>query len=1409
MRTLLPLLVFLGMMSSVTAQQRWLNRGGGAGNDEVHDMVRDDEGNFYVTGYFSFGGQFGSQSLAAAGSTDVLVAKVNGSTGQFIWAKAFGGAGADAGISITTLQGGGIAVTGFFEGQASFGTQQVSAVAGSQDIFVLRLDNDGNVLWVRTGGGPDSDIPYGIAADNDGNIVTTGSFKGVATFSGQAMTSVIDPILEEPSYDIYILKYGAQGAFQWGLQGAAEYEDRGMAIATGLDGSIFVTGQFSDTITFNQTYNNGMFNAGFLMRLAPDGTEQWLTRFGATMCLPRSMKVDNAGRIYLTGDFLGNMAVFGSQTVTATNPYTRKVFLARFDGDGDADWISTLGSDNQLTSQKVALDTDGAPYIAGDFKCSFSELTDAHAPGVFQSVGFRDVFTAKFSVDGERLWEHHMGGPRDDRAGGLALRGVDRPVVAGGFQAAFNVPHVASSFLVVDEQNEEFGHVNPATLDYCGDGNYGSFVSVVSAGQRDVFITDGYDASRQPYDYFRRTGDVCDRDYLTPLINNGAATAAGCDSVWIQIGTRTDQASRIGPLHHFNWSNGLNGPEETSFWVTTSQLLTVETTRLDGCRIFHDTIDVTVYPSATAPLVSDDAGFNEASPPNASPIFVCHPDSVMLWGVDMQPNHTYYWTTPSGQVNTDTLTLTETATVHRVALSDGGCSSSNEVVVMIDDFANEEPIDPHMLIYDQFGELFWDDTMHVCRLDEISVRVFDSLEVSGNGFILPYMDYAWQVTPTGLLNLIASSSTENYRWYSVEQSGWVTISVTVTDHCNEEYPSYQLSRTFYLNMADWSNNPQISGPGDICPGDTVTLTASGGQSYAWSGPGVVAPNTGSSVSVVTGGNYQLQSTVETEEGCVNQTTVTFNLPIRSAPQIIMDPFNGIICPYDSVLMTMPAGSDYQWIGPDGGVIGTSQSVHGQVAGPYYGLMTDPTGCALVSDIVELAEYTSPYIVAEPSLQLCEGQTITLEVFANDGSILNWSSPLTGGGFFQTVSDTGTYTVSATLCGITETVSVTISEFNLPIEAIIVGADSVCHGETVLLAASPAYPFMEWSDGTQSQYLEVTEGGSFFVSIMDDSGCEAVSNVVVPYFRPPLPVPAGLDTTVCHGDTLFLPTQTDSELHLLWSLSSVVPQWMPATDTLVIGPVTGPMGGVLAFTDSICVSGMTTANVAPVAASGPPPFDGAVSLCIGDTLQLEVPDAGDAIIAWTLPNGDVVQGASLLVPQPDTGSYTISIDPLVCPVRDSIFPVTIHLPMPLNIQADALHYCITDSLLLSVADVSDAVWHPMLSEGNVMHVQEEGLLEFFVTAIDTNGCSVTSDTVAVTGHAPPSAPQVSDTTVCQWQEVVIPFGNSGCRIRGVSWVTASSRNRTRFSSRPSTRAAWSSSPRSTASASGFPTRSSSR
>jgi gliding motility-associated-like protein len=1343
---LLPCILIFSL--TATAQQHWLNKGGGAGNDEAQDMVRDANGDLYLTGYFSFGAAFGTINLVGEGDTDVFVAKVSGTTGQYLWVKRFGGPNADGGIAIAMVPGGGVAVTGFFNGHATFGTQQVNAMAASEDIFVLRLDANGDVVWVRTGGGPGSDIPYDVACDPTGNIVATGAFKGAATFSGQAMVSITDPIAMEPSYDIYILKYAPTGTLSWGLQGAAEYEDRGMAIATDQQGDIYVAGQFSDTITFNQTYLNGMFNAGFLLKLAPDGTEQWMTRFGATMCLPRSMVVDNLDRVYLTGDFLGNMAIFGPQTVTASNPFQRKVFLARFNGLGGADWISTLGSDNQLTSQKVALDVDGTPYIMGDFKCSFTELAAPNAEGVFYSVGFRDVFAAKFNLLGERQWVHHLGGPRDDRAGGLAMREVDRPIMAGGFQATFNVPYVPSAFQFNPETNVVYQHINPDYLNYCSDANYARFVSVLSSGQRDVFITEPFNPSRQTYDYFQRNGSQCDRPYLISEINPAVPVVTTCDSVLIKVNTHTDRKQRIGPIHTYNWSNGM---VVDSFWVDTSAVLTVEIARLDGCRAFQDTIAVIVLPPTVPPLVTDDHNVNIASP-DADKIFACHPGTVTVWGVGMQPGHTYGWMTPFGIVYSDTITVTTTTTIQRFAAMDSGCLEMNAVPIIIDDFANDEPIDPHIVIHEYEGPMVIGDTMHACRLDTFLIQVFDSLLLSGNGYLMPYMDYSISYAPTELISPVPLMWGVNDWHFTVQQSGWITFNIIVTDYCNPDYPTYNLSRSIYINMFNWTNNPVISGPIDICPGDTVQLSVSGGQGYLWTGPGVVAPTNNSTVLVTQGGLYTVWSEVLTDEGCLSVRSDTLTIPDRAAPQIAMVPFNGIICPYDSVLMTMPPGSGYQWIGPNGDVIGTGQTAFGEVAGPYFCLMTDPTGCSLVSDIIELAEFSSPYIVAEPSLTMCEGQTITLEVFTNEGSLVQWAAPLSGTGPYQTVSDTGTYSVSATLCGFTETVSVTITPFSIPIQAMVIGPDTVCFGETIMLTATPGYPFMEWSEGTQSQYLQVTESGTYSVSIADDSGCEAVSNTVSVYVRPALPVPAGLDTTVCSGDTVILPLVPYSGLDYLWSVNAIAPQWSPAPDTLVIGPITANSGGALAFADSLCISDPSLVYINPIAASGPPQVAGSASLCIGDTLLLTIADTGNAIITWNLPSGTSVQGSTLFLPVPLAGDYTLSIDPLLCPVVDSAFAVVVNVPIEMTVTTSALYFCATDSITLSVDSVTLAVWHPMEIAGLSIPITGEGEQQIYATALDTNGCSVTSAVVTVTGYAPPATPAISDTSFCQWTDV---------------------------------------------------------
>lgn len=167
---------------------------------------------------------------------------------------------------------GNIYVTGYFIGTAFFDTISLTAAGSSQDIFVLKLDNNGNVLSVKNEGGPEGDIGYGISVDNSGNVICTGQFKGTATISPNVFTSAIDPNTNQYAYDLFVSKYDANGNALWSLQGIAEYDDRGMAVTTDVNDNIYLCGQFSDTLIFaGNQHNNTIYNAGLLVKLDPNG----------------------------------------------------------------------------------------------------------------------------------------------------------------------------------------------------------------------------------------------------------------------------------------------------------------------------------------------------------------------------------------------------------------------------------------------------------------------------------------------------------------------------------------------------------------------------------------------------------------------------------------------------------------------------------------------------------------------------------------------------------------------------------------------------------------------------------------------------------------------------------------------------------------------------------------------------------------------------------------------------------------------------------------------------------------------------------------------------------------------------------------------------------------------------------
>jgi len=259
----------------------WVVQAGGLDNDEGLSIVTDGSDNIIVTGRFGGIANFGGTILTSAGSREIFIAKYN-SDGDFLWAVRAGGIDFDEGKGISTDNSGNIIVTGWFTGDADFGDSTLSSVVGSRDIFVTKINSDGNFLWAIKAGGWDVDEGKSITTDDSDNIIVTGRFEETATFGDTTnLTSA-------GVRDIFVAKYNSDGDFLWVAQAGGVGLAEGFGIATDGSGNSFVTGRFEGIATFGDSTLSSSLGSRdiFIAKLSPE-----VTRIEEELSLPQSFNL--------------------------------------------------------------------------------------------------------------------------------------------------------------------------------------------------------------------------------------------------------------------------------------------------------------------------------------------------------------------------------------------------------------------------------------------------------------------------------------------------------------------------------------------------------------------------------------------------------------------------------------------------------------------------------------------------------------------------------------------------------------------------------------------------------------------------------------------------------------------------------------------------------------------------------------------------------------------------------------------------------------------------------------------------------------------------------------------------------------------------------------------------------------
>ncbi len=1084
-------LLFLVVIPHVFhGQQNWLRSAGGSNLDEALDIAYTLSGShYYTTGNFSGNCNFTSQTLASAGLSDGFLAKYE-AEGTPVWAKKFGGTGSDKSVAVVADNAGNAFVCGYYNGTATFGSVTITA-ADSSDIFIAKYSSTGDLVWVKSAGGNSNDAAAGIALDLSGNVYVTGIFRGSASFGTTTLTSSNYPSSSNASGDVFVTKLDNNGNFLWTKKGSGSGDEKATDVCTDAQGGIYICGQYSSDITFDVAHPNTVENAGFIMKFSNAGQEQWFSRMAATQILPTALRSDSQNNVIVTGESIGQILLESSNAVVVTTSNAQSIFLAKYSASGNISWAVEDGSVSYVSSRAIAIGIQNEIYIAGIFDCVFTEYADELGEGLFNSAGYRDIFVSRYGTSGIRDWMLHYGGPKEDFCSAISNgTQADRPVIAGSFEKFFNAPGSEPGFNL-NPTNFEPGInddlTNPNSGEGCGYNDYGSYVHIKAFNNKDIFIGDLVDLNAPHYDYYSR-GDCsfpitepCIHNANVPLVCDDEITVCGSASLFFV--TNTGSQDWIGPAYDWQWSN--NSSDEYIVASTTGWYW-VESEREDGCESFIDSIYVIIL-EVPEPLITDDEGINLESPPNALPILLCAPDEVLLTGSDDE-GLDGWWTDPDGNVfDQESITVTESGGYQYHVIAENDCEESN--TVQVEFIEPLEIIDP-LLQFGQNSEPV-NDTLTICGNDYITTELIDLLEQED--FVI-YSDAIWQIAiDTGFYP--PYEGFESYTW-AAQQNGWHYITATPFTFAEEPcpadtiwYPPQTLS--VYINLLEDPNpQPVLTGDNSYCPGDTILLVATNAISYEWNGPNIIYLSE-DSVLVTQAGNYSVSSYEEFENGCSSTGVDGINIQPIQQPVITGDPISYVICPGDSLLLTCQPAQSYNWIGPLGANLGNSQSIYTTQPGTYLCVATI-SGCSQESNVIEVQNYTTPYILALPGNDLCATGVVTLVAQASPVAEIVWLDPLSGSATTLNVFEPDTYSAEITFCGITTLASIEIVE-TVPVATITQIGDYLCPGGSITLSANAGMETYQWSPGGQNtQEITVTQPGTYYVELENDLGCEASS-----------------------------------------------------------------------------------------------------------------------------------------------------------------------------------------------------------------------------------------------------------------------------------------------------------------------------
>ncbi len=814
----------------------WATFFGGNSTDEIaFSIATDNSGHVYITGEANTtpsdlptmdpGGTTYFQGTTDGG--DAFIAEFD-TTGDLLWCTYFGGTNSDRSEHICTDNAGNVYVTGFTFStdmplQNLVGAYNQGANGGSNDGFILKFDNVGQLLWSTYFGGSQQEFPRSIAVDNSGNIFCTGRVQSPnMPLANPLGGAYYQSAHGTGTWDAFIWKFSSACALVWSTYYGGSGVDEGYDVTVDQTGNVWMCGYENSTNlplqnlagAYNQAANGGGYDA-FAAKFTNAGVLSWASYYGGTGGDNfYDIAVDQLNNILITGstaspNFFTVNPGGGTYFQPALGNANGNVAIVKLNNNAAVQWSTFYGGTNANffadVGYGIGADSRNDIWVTGH--CTSTDFPVLNCNGFFQSNNRGnngDGFLLQFDNNGFRKWASYYGSWSQDDAYGIAFSAPNNIFITG-----FTLSN--SNLHIVDPGN---GAYMKPVMTTSSDAFMAKFTEVPFIPNAQMGVTDSM---------------ICAGECIN--FNDGTANYLPTNWQWTFSGASTATSSTQNP---------------TTICYNTTGTYSVTMQAYNNC--INDTAIkiayITVHP---LPNIS-------VSPTLPS---ICIGDSVTLTANGAS---TYTWTpttglntntgaivlsTPSGPVNTYTIN----------GIDANGCSSSSVISVSVNPLpvAHAGPDDTvcagtNAILSASGGNNFaWSNGVgtQTTTVNPIVQTVYTVTVSNGNCSDTDHVTIFMGLAPTanagaddticrGSSATLSASGGGTYVWSngastaSTGVSPIIQITYTVTVN-NGNCPDAD-EVTIFLHpplLVDAGNNVTIS------PGANTTLSASGGGSYQW------------------------------------------------------------------------------------------------------------------------------------------------------------------------------------------------------------------------------------------------------------------------------------------------------------------------------------------------------------------------------------------------------------------------------------------------------------------------------------------------------------------------------------------------------------------------------------------------